>query len=279
MIFVCPICNKSLSLTNENRSAICENGHCFDFAKEGYLYLLPPNKKHSKSPGDDKQMVAARRRFLEAGYYGLFSSALNRLAEKYLSGLKNPVVLDAGCGEGYYTGRLFRFLSEHSLNPEAYGFDISKTAVRLAAKKYREISFAAASMFDIPVLSGSADLVTDVFAPIVPSELNRVLRPGGVMILAVPGKRHLYGLKQILYDEPYENETRETEYPGFRFQERVPVEGKLCTEDPGVMRDLFAMTPYFWKTPKGGCERLEKAGKLETEIRFDFLIYRKAAEA
>ena len=95
------------------------------------------------------------------------------------------------------------------------------------------------------------------------------------MILAVPGERHLYGLKKILYDEPYENERRDTEYPGFRFLERVPVRGEIRTDDPQVMRDLFAMTPYYWKTPREGSERLAAAAHLETETGFDFLLYRK----
>lgn len=274
-IFACPVCGERLH--RREKTYDCPNGHSYDLASEGYVYLLPPNKKHSKIPGDDKQMVASRRRFLEGGFYRIFSDALNRLAADALP-RENPVILDAGCGEGYYTARLFTFLKESGVSPELYGFDISKFAVKAAAKKYKEIFFAVGSMFGIPVLTGSADLIVNVFAPIVPAELNRVLKTGGTMILAVPGGRHLYGLKQILYDEPYENEYRETEYPGFEFIDRVPVSGTLKTEDPCVMRDLFAMTPYYWKTPKEGCKRLEKAESLETEIQFDFLIYRKAEE-
>jgi 23S rRNA (guanine745-N1)-methyltransferase len=275
-IFACPVCGAQLQ--REAGVCRCANGHSYDIAKEGYVYLLPPNKKHSTNPGDNREMVAARRRFLEAGYYRLFSDRMNALVRGKLE-TDRPVLLDAGCGEGYYTGRLREFLLKSGAAPEQYGFDISKSAVRAAAKKYKEISFAVGSIFGIPALSASADVLTNVFAPIVPGEYARVLRPGGVLILAVPSQRHLYGLKEVLYDEPYENEYRETEYPGFAFLRRVPVRGKITLNGTRAIGDLFAMTPYFRKTPREGCERLARTQTLSTEIGFDFLLYRKVGEA
>lgn len=271
-VFACPVCGERLERLE--KAYACPNGHSYDIASEGYVYLLPPNKKHSKMPGDDREMVASRRRFLEAGYYRIFSDALNELALRFLP-KDAPSVLDAGCGEGYYTGRLAASLAGHGITVPLCGFDISKFAVKAAAKKYRDIPFAVGSMFGIPVPEASAGLLTDVFAPIVPAEFARVVKPGGAMILAVPGERHLFGLKQILYDDPYENERRDTDYPGFRLAERVPVRGEIATDDPQVMRDLFAMTPYFWKTPREGSERLSAAKHLQTEIAFDFLVYQR----
>ena len=269
-VFACPVCGQKLDKLE--KVYLCPEGHSYDIASEGYVHLLSPNKMHAKVPGDCKEMVSARRRFLEAGYYGLFSDRLNALVLEYAG--KSPVLLDAGCGEGYYTGGVERFLSESGGRPSVFGFDISKYAVKAAAKKYKRIDFAVGSMFGIPVLSGAADCVTDVFAPIVPEELFRVLRPGGVMILAVPGERHLFGLKELLYDEPYENEHKETEYPGFTFLRREAVRGEI-TVSGGSVRDLFAMTPYYWKTPVEGSKRLERVRELKTEIAFDFIFYRK----
>ncbi|HCA71362.1 MAG TPA: 50S rRNA methyltransferase [Ruminococcaceae bacterium] len=273
MFFICPICNKPLYYTNCNRSVACENGHCFDFAKEGYLYLLPPNKKHSKSPGDDQEMVAARRRFLSAGHYQLFSNALNEIACRCVS-VSAPILLDAGCGEGYYTERLAVALRADGKKPEVFGCDISKEAVRHAAKAAPDLSFAVASSFSLPMPNASVDLLTDVFAPVVPEEFRRVTKPGGYFVLAVPSARHLFGLKEILYDAPYENEKKETTYSGFCFCKRVPVRGNLTLTGQDV-QDLFAMTPYFWKTPKEGIQKLERVSSLTTEIGFDFLVYRR----
>lgn len=270
--FACPVCGAPLE--KEEKAYRCPKGHSYDIAKEGYVHLLRPDEMHSKSPGDDGEMVAARRRFLEAGWYECFSDGLDSLVLQNTRGEK-PVILDAGCGEGYYTGRMAGAFRQAGRAAELFGFDISKTAVRLAAKRYREIPFAVGSMFHIPVPDSSVDCVTDVFAPIVPEELCRVLRPGAALILAVPGPRHLYGLKEILYDAPYENETRDTVYPGFEFLRRVPVRGKIETRDQQTMQDLFAMTPYYWKTPREGGERLKKTDVLNTETGFDFLIYQK----
>lgn len=269
-MFICPVCGNLLQ--KEEKAYICPKGHNYDLAKEGYVYLLPPNKKHSKDPGDNKQMVAARRAFLETGLYQPFSDELNRLALEYLGENRSPVVLDAGCGEGYYTGRLAQALGERA---RVFGFDISKCAVRAAAKRYREIAFAVGSSFGIPFADAAADLVVNVFAPIVPEELARVVKPGGHLILAVPGERHLYGLKEILYEHPYENPYKETEYPGFTFLQRTAVAREITITDPQTMLNLFAMTPYYWKTGVEGGENLRQTQRLETHIEFHFLVYQR----
>lgn len=273
MLFVCPNCGGKLE-RSDNRY-VCPAGHSYDIAAEGYVHLLPPNKMHAKIPGDTKQMVKSRRDFLETGFYSLFRDELSRIAAQALKGKENPAILDAGCGEGYYTNGIKTHLESIGLNAEYSGFDISKFAVKAAAKKYQGIQFAVASIFGIPVAEQSIDLVADVFAPLVPEEFCRVLKPGGTLVLAVPGERHLYGLKEILYDSPYENEHKDTDYEGFDFIRRTAVPGTLTTKDPKIMEDLFAMTPYYWKTPAEGSQRLRETACLTTEIQFDFLTYRK----
>ena len=274
MFFTCPACGGPLE--RSGGACVCPNGHSYDIAGEGYVHLLPPNKMHAKIPGDSRQMVAARRDFLATGFYEPFSDALNGLAAKAVRGLEKPRILDAGCGEGYYTGRLREEFARRGIHAQIAGFDISKFAVKAAARRYPGIEFAVGSIFGIPAAPASADCVLNVFAPLVPEEFLRVLRPGGTLIIAVPGVRHLYGLKRILYDEPYENECKDTAYDGFSYQERVPVRGEIETRDKKVMQDLFAMTPYYWKTPPQGGERLKNMELFRTEIGFDFLVYRKA---
>jgi 23S rRNA (guanine745-N1)-methyltransferase len=271
-IFRCPICEKRLNKQEETYK--CEENHSYDIAKEGYVHLLPPNKMHSKIPGDNKQMVSSRRRFLETGLYELFSDKLNEIVKEYAN-TENPVILDAGCGEGYYTGRLQNKLTENGLNPQIFGFDISKFAIKAASKKYKDIDFAVGSIFNIPVMNCCADIVIDVFAPIVESELNRVLKPKGYLILAVPGVRHLYGMKEILYEAPYENEYKKTEYEGFEFLKRIPVKDDIVITDNQTIVDLFTMTPYYYKTGVDGGQRLKETERLKTHIEFDFLIYKK----
>lgn len=272
-LFTCPVCGGPLA--QGEKVWRCPHGHSYDVAAEGYVYLLPPNKKHSKAPGDTKQMVAARRAFLEAGYYEPFRRRLCELACGALRGVAAPAVLDVGCGEGWYTGALLESLAGTGCTPSMAAFDISKAAVRAAAKRHKGISFAVASAFSVPVADASVDLAVNVFAPLVPEELRRVVRPGGFFLLAVPTARHLYGMKDILYDEPYENEYRETSYPGFVLESRGAVEGEITLTDPALIQSLFAMTPYYWKTPQEGVRRLAEAKSLRTEIGFDFLLYKR----
>ena len=98
-LFCCPVCGAPLE--REERVYRCPGGHSYDIAKEGYTYLLPPNRKHSADPGDDKAMAAARRDFLSKGYY---SPLLNTICN-WINTLpdEGPVILEAGCREGYYT--------------------------------------------------------------------------------------------------------------------------------------------------------------------------------
>ena len=93
-LFCCPICGEGLR--REPGRYACPGGHSFDVAKEGYVNLLPANRQHSKAPGDDKEMAAARSRFLEGGWYGPLRETLCALVEKYAP--QAPALLDAGCG-------------------------------------------------------------------------------------------------------------------------------------------------------------------------------------
>lgn len=273
--FCCPVCGGALE--QKEQGAVCARGHSFDRARQGYLHLLLSHKMHSKLPGDAREMVESRRRFLEKGYYECFREALCSLAADCLKEAavspEQAMLLDAGCGEGYYTGALWDAFPEARI----FAFDISKSAVKAAAGKYKGISFAVASSFSIPMADSSCDLLIDVFSPLAAEEFFRVLKPGGFFLYAVPGERHLMGLKEILYEQPYENERQDTEYPGFSFVSRREVKREIRIPDPETALDLFTMTPYYWKTDVEGGRRLQETKGFSTEISFDFLIYRKEA--
>ncbi len=272
-VFCCPVCGALLA--DEPKRLLCPKGHSFDKAAQGYVHLLPSNKMHAKLPGDSKEMVAARRRFLELGAYRPFRDEICRIVTEQLRAVDSPVLLDAGCGEGYYTCAILDSLKAAGKNAVVCGFDISKFAVKSAAARSREPALAVASCFSIPVAENSVDGLVAVFSPIVPSEFARVVKKGGFLLLAVAGERHLWGLKQLLYEKPYLNEVKDTEYEGFRFEERIQVRTELSTDCNQTIRDLFAMTPYYWKTPVSGSKKIEQAQSLYTELGFDLLIYRR----
>ena len=271
-IFRCPVCRQPL--IDNGKSLACSNRHSFDKAAQGYVHLLTSNKMNSKIPGDSKEMVAARTAFLSLGFYHPFREGLCRIVCDNLKGKERPVLLDAGCGEGYYTSELYRSLSQCCTDPVVCGFDISKFAVKAAARD-KNLSLSVASCFDIPLADSSVDALTAVFSPIVPEEFARVVKPGGIMVLAVASPRHLMGLKQLLYDTPYENERRDTDYEGFRFESRTEISTEAFLKDNQSIKNLFAMTPYYWKTSVEGSARLAAAQSLYTELGFDLLLYRR----
>ena len=251
-LFVCPICGAALE--REPGRYRCPAGHSYDVAREGYTHLLPANRKHSKMPGDDKGMAAARSVFLSKDYYASLRDALCRLALDYAP--EHPAVLDTGCGEGYYTSAVYRALRDAGKAPCMAGTDISKAILRRAAKREKDVEFAVASSYHLPVADRSIDLLLNCFSPLALEEFQRALRPGGTFLYVVPSEKHLWELKQVLYDHPYPNEVKETPYEGFAYAEIRHVEDRIRVLGQEDIHALFQMTPYYWKTPKSGCQRL-----------------------
>ena len=272
-LFRCPVCGEPL--LREDRAYRCERGHSYDISREGYTYLLPPNQKHSAAPGDDKGMAAARREFLSKGYY---QPLLDTLCREILARTGDaPVILDTGCGEGYYTAGVYRALLEAGKSPRMAGIDISKFILRYAAKREKGVEFAVASSYRLPVADGSVDILLNCFSPLALEEFRRVLRPGGTFLYVVPAADHLWELKEVLYERPYPNEEKETPYEDFSYEAIVPVDGRISLESQADIHALFQMTPYYWKTPKEGAERLAALDTLDCRIAFRVHIFRKNA--
>lgn len=268
----CSVCGGPLMPLG--RTLRCPKGHSFDLAKEGYVNLLPLHKRHAADPGDGKPMVRARREFLQAGYYAPFQQALADLCLQYAPRNGEDHLLDAGCGEGSYDRVIQDRFTAAGRPCVLAGFDLSREAVRLAARLVPEGAFAVGGSFCAPVRDGWADVLVNIFSPFAREEFFRMLRSGGVLIYAVPTARHLYGLKEVLYDRPYENTEQSTEYEGFAaLGERTVTD--TITVPAGQLHNLFAMTPYFWKTPASGALRLSRLDSLTTEIGFRFLVYRR----
>ena len=171
---ICPICAKPL--TTQRPAWHCEAGHSFDVAKQGYVNLLPVQRKRSLHPGDTREQVHARRRFLSAGFYAPIAESVAQL----LKG-KAARVLDIGCGEGYYLRQLGSAFPEMT----RWGMDISTDAVRLAAGADKGASYFVGTAAHLPFEDGSFDAITSLFALTVPEEFRRLLSPGGWYLQAL----------------------------------------------------------------------------------------------
>lgn len=262
---ICPKCRNQLLLAG--KSCICENNHCYDFAKEGYVNLLSGNKNGSLI-GDNKDMALSRRDFLNKGYFKTLAEAIEKELQGFCS--DSPFVLDICCGEGYYSS----YLKEHCTGTFT-GFDISKEMVRLAAKKKSGVSYFVANMTDIPIESASVDFAFHLFAPFYEKEFYRILNEKGILISVTPGKRHLFSLKEVLYDTPYENDELPPEASLLKLKEQKTVKSKITLETHDDIISLFKMTPYYYHTSDECKKRLDNLTTLQTEIEFVLNIYTK----
>lgn len=175
---LCPVRACHLPLGREERRVVCPRGHSFDVARSGYINLLQPNERRSKQPGDAREMVAARRRFLDRGFDAPLIASMIEL----LDAAHDVPILDAGCGEGSYLDAFAR-----ELGGDAHGVDISVPAIDAAARRYRrhEWIVANADRF-IPYAGGSFGLVLSITARMNSPEFRRVLRDDGLLLVAVP---------------------------------------------------------------------------------------------
>ncbi len=257
--FACPVCKSKLfRLPSYVR---CLKGHSFDISKQGYINLLLDNT-HNKRHGDDKLMVKSRTEFLEKGYYSDLRDALSEIVGT------DRIVLDAGCGEGYYTQKL-------SENNTVCGIDISKDALKAAAKRCPEVSFAVASISDIPIKDGSQDIVINIFAPDSPDEYERILKPEGRLITVQPMENHLYELKSAVYDTPYLNPSVDTKRDGFKLISTKELKYNITLDSNEDIISLFKMTPYYYKTGSADQEKLLKLNSLTTSVEFLIAEYEK----
>ncbi len=267
MLLLCPLCGSVLS--ESEHSCRCENGHCFDIARQGYIHLLPVQQKRSLHPGDTREQVLSRRAFLEAGFYRPIAEALCAAAEKY--GCQGPI-LDVGCGEGWYSAIL-----AESMAAPLIGIDISKEAVRCAAAKYKNARWICGSAARLPVADGSAGLLTSLFAVTIPEEFARVLKPQGYFFQILAEEDHLLGLKSIIYPElKHKEKNTAPQVEGFECAERVPIRFTFTVEGAQV-RNLLSMTPHVYRISREGAEKLAATEKLTDTASCVLNIYRKKA--
>nr|WP_169334794.1 methyltransferase domain-containing protein [Gilvimarinus chinensis] len=248
---------------------MCTNNHSFDIAKKGYVNLLLSHKMKSKSPGDSKMMIQARQAFLSAGHYQPLAEAIVKLAGEY--GVER--MLDAGCGEGYYTNELAR--SGISMA----GLDISKEGISAACKRDKRIAWCIGSVNDLPYEQGYFDGVLSVFCRVDNGEFHRVLRHDGVVIFIGPGDNHLPKLRAGLYEyvRPYEK-TKQTEYlPSFEPLADRSIQFPIALESSEQVHNLLCMTPHYWSTNPAQQQRLLSQGGLHDTADIQIRVYRRLA--
>jgi 23S rRNA (guanine745-N1)-methyltransferase len=191
-MLVCPVRDCRLPLVRNGSRLLCERGHSFDVARSGYINLLQPQDRRSNQPGDTVAAVRARRRLHDRGVTGPLLDAIAEL----LCPSPAEVVLDAGCGDGFYLGSL-----AHRLGFSAHGVDISVPAIEAAARRYPECEWivANADRF-VPYANRSFSIVMSITARMNSPEFRRVLREDGRLLIALPAPDDLIELRGSGHD-------------------------------------------------------------------------------
>ena len=243
----CP--TEASPLAIDGASLVCEHGHRFDVARQGYVNLLGPKDKRSKDPGDSKKMVLARTAFLGADFYQPLADACLDITLDYCSRVADGhiTLMDAGCGDGYYLHHVQKNLS-HNLRGRIslVGFDISKWAVQQSAKRFDGTWFVGSNR-RIPMANSSVDLLFDMFGFPDYSSFLRVLAPGGRLVRLTPGDQHLIQLREIIYPN-IKSLSERSSYPEILrvvAEKRISYEMTLGSED---LNNLLLMTPHMFRS-------------------------------
>lgn len=272
--YLCPVCGERLKASGGVYK--CRSGHSFDISKKGYVNLLTTKGRNPGKAGDNKEMIRARSAFLDLGLYAPLANLVAKKICELTAGIKEPAVIDSGCGEGYYTAAF----ADHNKNAAFYGVDISKHGVDHAASRARaagleNIHLSVASAFSLPFKNDVADVVVSIFAPVSNDEYARVLKQGGKLIVVSPTAKHLFGLKSALYAQPYDNEPNRYGLNKFSLSSTEELEYDITVTGESIWQ-LFTMTPYYYKTSKEAAERLKSTTQLETAVGFSVSIYTKS---
>jgi 23S rRNA (guanine745-N1)-methyltransferase len=242
-------------LIRQDRVWRCMKGHSFDEAREGYVNLLPVQNKRSKDPGDSREMVLARSRFLESGAYKPIAVAVSDMALNGMPGGSALNCLDAGCGEGYYLRHLSK-AGERQGTLYLLGLDISKWAVQVAAKRDSRAAWVVGSNARLPLPSASIDCILSLFGFPVYPEFARVLKQGGCLLQADASTDHLRELREVIYPSLNEASKNRAILPeGFVTGAVQRLRYPIALESRQKIADLLAMTPHLYRASAAGRER------------------------
>ena len=253
----CPICNNSLIINN--KTYLCDNNHCFDMSKDGYVNL----SHHSlKIKGDNDELVNSRNNFLKSDNYLKLRNKINEI----INNINPNNILDLACGTGYYT-------NSYNSKFGIYGIDLSKKAISIACKKSMN-KYIIGSIFELPFYNGSFDIITLIFAPRPLDEVKRVLKKDGIFIEVIPNKNHLIELKNAIYDNTFLNEVSVLNDSCLILENSHTIEF-IMKLDKLLIKDLFNMTPYKYKTSIENINKLNNIETLDITASFIINIYKK----
>lgn len=276
----CPL--DGLALSKSPSGFLCAKNHCYDIARQGYVNLLPVQLKASRQPGDSKSMVAARRDVLEGGYFSALADTVADSISLHTGSLAETggLIVDAGCGEGYYTAKFSDRVSSDtgSSSIRVLGIDVSKWSVLSAAKKYNQVAFAVATNKRLPVISGTADIITSLFGFETWQPWASLQTAGQIVIVVGAGPKHLLELRRQIYPEirshtdPSDAQAQAAGYT--RVDSRV-LNYSVTVNSPKMLHSILTMTPHGHRATPDALNNIQQLHDMQLEIDTIIRVYRR----
>lgn len=261
-LYRCPLCGTGFTITDAG-SFLCGTDHCFDLSSKGYINFVP----NQKATHYGRELFVSRRRIFESHFYDPVVGAIKELiAGLHFDGEYPLRILDTGCGEGFYSSEL------QSDSLQCFGIDLSKEAILLAAAYRDPVNWIVANLSSLPFVDHSMDLVLNILTPANYTEFRRILKPGGILIKAIPGSDYLKEIRHLaagkLNHEFYSNQ-KVTDYleEHLKVRERkhLAYTLKLSKEQAN---DFLIMTPMTFNIE---IERLESRELHEITIDLEII--------
>ncbi|GCE26456.1 23S rRNA (guanine(745)-N(1))-methyltransferase [Dictyobacter alpinus] len=227
-------------------------------------------------------MLQARRAFFDKAYYEPLSNTLNELMLAHLAPTQaGPVrILDAGCGEGYYLGQMQQALAPRFEHIQGLGIDISKDAIRMAARRYPTAFFMVANLNEpLPLADQALAGMLNIFAPRNVAEYTRVLAPGAPLIIVIPGAHHLQELRQTLQllniEENKQQHVADQFSDSFTFVTTRALSYELALQQPEI-EQIVMMTPNYWHLSEEIRARMTALRSISTTVDFKCLVFQRS---
>lgn len=225
-------------------------------------------------------MVRARRAFLQAGHYQPIASQLVTMVQQHCTARGALSWCDIGCGEGYYTTSVQSALSTQTDALAGYGIDISKPAIQVASQGDSSgVTWLVASGAQLPLAEHSQDLALCLFTRLMPESFWQVLKPKGVLVVAVAGAQHLLALRQGLYGhlKPQRELAWGSLLDHFELLDEQRVQYRRTLTESDDIASLIAMTPHQWRSTESAREAVIHSGALEMDVDVRLVSFRAMA--
>jgi 23S rRNA (guanine745-N1)-methyltransferase len=274
-IFRCPLCEEPMRVFHL-QSLICNNQHCYDITKHGYVNLL----SRGISTKYDKKVFEYRSLISKSGIFNPLHVAVSQLILNHHLSNEPISVLDAGCGEGSHLTNIQIEINRKKPNPLlAVGIDISKEGISFAASEYSNAIWCVADIANCPFSSQQFKFIVNILSPANYSEFQRLMSDNGLVIKVFPGREYLKEFREILYMGS-DRQTYSNSHTTSRFMEQfdlldivsIRYQVDLCEQ---IMEPLLGMTPLTWGTSGEHIEKVLQSNMKQVTLDYKILIGKK----